>query len=280
MQKIGKYISALLFVCIFADELSLFGQPTGISVNGADLYQTGYNSSNTLDSKENTDSVTVGSTIPYYMMPDSIINAGFRTHLLDDAANNNLITSTFDWQVTGGTAANVGGIYKGNFVQINWTATGSQTIESYEYSSTACTGNTVITNVAVIPAPTVTGVTISNINCITTPVNVALDTAIISISSSMSGINKGFEASYTLTGPGAYSQAGTDVAVSDAGVLDLSGLPNLTNAGAYTLTITAISDRISTKCGVTPAVIAVSKIFYVMIIPGKLGTKHLKNDSW
>lgn len=106
-----------------------------------------------------TDSVTVNTTLPYYVEPDPILNgiSGQYDPGSDNATNN--VNSIFNWSVTGGASFNDPAASGADapYNTVTFTGTGAVTIEVFEESSAGCVDPTPSAQtVEVIPAPSIT----------------------------------------------------------------------------------------------------------------------------
>lgn len=258
---------------------SLQAQPNSVTPETDVLYQHGRNSGG-VDPQENTDSVTVGGTTKYYVLPDATVNPGF-DYNTDLFAN---IISTFNWTVTPALAS--GGVqaigtYPSNYKQITWTATGTGTITATEVAAVSqggCTGSTTSIDVEVITAPDVTGVTVSDITCHagTIPYSLTCPNASLTISSAVNG-NKGVVVNWSLTGPSGFTPVTNQTAnLGNSTTLDLSAV-TLTHPGTYTLTINWVTDRIATKSGLTQIADGTNTTFLVTAAPNTGPIYHIPN---
>ncbi|MGC8823078.1 MAG: hypothetical protein ACP5PZ_00575 [Bacteroidales bacterium] len=258
---------------------SLQAQPNSVTPETDVLYQHGRNSGG-IDPDENVDSVTVGGTTKYYVLPDSVVNPGF-DYNTDLFAN---IISTFNWTVTGALAS--GGVqpvgtFPQNYKQITWTATGTGTITATEVAAPSqggCTGSTTSINVEVIAAPDVTAVSVPNTTCHTgtIPYNITCPNASLTISSAVKG-NKGVIVNWSLTGPSGFTPVTNQTAnLGNSTTLDLSAV-TLTHPGMYTLTINWVTDRIATKSGLTQITDGTNTTFIVTAAPNTGPIYHIPN---
>ncbi len=275
-----KRIVRLMFLSIFFFyEGNTWSQPNSVQPESDVLYQHGRNSGG-IDPQENIDSVTVGGTTKYYVLPDAVVNPGF-DYTTDLFAN---IISTFNWTVTPAIAsggAQAIGSFPGNYKQINWTATGTGQISVTEVadgSQGGCTGSTTTINVEVITAPDVTAITVPNVTCHsgTIPYSLTCPNATLTINCAVNG-NKGVIVNWSLTGPSGFTSILNQTAnLGNSTTLDLSGV-TLTHPGTYTLTINSISDRIATKSGLTAIVDGTNTTFVVTAAPNTGPIYHIPN---
>ncbi len=278
-KKLLKVVSTLsISVMISA---GLWAQPATVTPESDVLYQHGTNSGGT-DPQENTDSVTVGGTTKYYVLPDPIVNPSFN-YATDLFAN---VISTFNWSVTPALASggiqNVPGYATApHYKQVTWTATGTGTIQVQEVANASqggCAGTTLSMNVAVIAAPDVTAASVPNTTCHsgTIPYSITCPNATLTISSAVNG-NKGVVVNWSLTGPSGFTAVTNQTAnLGNSTTLDLSAV-TLTHPGTYTLTINWVTDRIATKSGLTQIADGTSTTFIVTAAPNTGPIYHIPN---
>ena len=270
------YLSTL--VVFFGAFALLNAQPASVSIESATLYQHGRNSGG-ITAFENIDSVTLGSTTKYYVLPDAAVNASF--NVITNPFDN--VISTFNWTVPVALATGQDDTVPAyptasHYKQVTWTGLGADTIRVTETSAVAvggCTGLQVKTPVRVIAAPDITSVTIGNATCQTTPISVACPNATLGISCVVNG-NKGVEIAYSITGPAGFTSINGTANLNNSNALTLSG-HLLDRAGAYTLTITTVTDRIAKKCGLLAIAETAAATFYVTPTPKTGTTLHVPN---
>jgi len=245
MKKFSKLILVIVLGAIGMTQA--FGQTT-LSVNGQTLSEHGYNSGGTATALEATDSVTVGSTMNYYAIPDPTANASY-TGVLTGS-----LTSQFNWRTNGGsggagTIAPVAGFAAfTNYKAVNWTTVGTINLLVNERSPAGCsdTLNTKTIPVSVVAVPTA--------NFGTDPAAQCYSSGIVTFSLPITvttPINNGsVRVIYTVFNSSnvAVSAGLTNVTANITGSTNLSvALPAGTAAGAYHATISSITDRISRK---------------------------------
>lgn len=255
-----------------------FAQPATVTPEAAMLYKHGTNSGG-VNAQENTDSVTIGGTTKYYVLPDPVANPSF---VYGTSLWNNVV-STFGWTVpaglsTAGAVATAAQPTAQQYKQIVWTGTGTGNIQVIETSSTGCVGSTLLTPVAVIAAPAVTAITIPNITCHvgTVPYTLPGPAATLTISCAVLG-SQGVSINYSLAGPSGFTTVTNTVSLGNSTTLDLSGI-NLTEPGTYTLTINNITDRIATKSGLLAIASGTAQIFVVTPQPATGPMYHVPNQ--
>lgn len=263
-MKMRNLIKSIAIVALLAMGMTqAFGQnELGLPAN---FKQHGTNSSDVVTVLENTDSVTVGSTLKYYVQPDATI-AG--------------TLSTFSWTITPALGSQTAGSPT-NIADVTFAGTpATGTIVVQETSPSGCAGSTTTINVEAIAAPDVTAITIPAPGCPTGTdgsYTVAGPTATLTISSSVKGF-KGVSVNWSLTGPAGFTSVLNQTAnLGNGTTIDLSGI-TLTHSGTYTLTINTITDRIATKSGLTAIVDGTDQTFVLNRAPVTGPIYHLPNN--
>lgn len=252
-------ITAIILLNLSA--FSVYAQ-NPLNVESVDLYKHGTNSGNPVGpvASEATDSVTTGSIMKYYVIPDATVNPGY-TGILSGTLN-----STFNWtatNVTGSAAGVINGVtgyltYL-NYKQVAWSGTGTIDINAQEVSDSGCASSTIITvPVAIIAAPTVQFSKTDSGICRTEAdgsINYNLTNIPVSWSSSVSGSRQlKVNISIACTNPGfGGTQNHNNISINETGAgTGTFNLPiSLNYYGSYTITLTNISDRISSKSDVS-----------------------------
>lgn len=279
MKNVLKVVSILSLGLMISAKL--WAQPATVTPETDVLYQHGTNSGGA-DPQENTDSVTVGGTTKYYVLPDATVNPSF-DYNTDLFAN---VISTFNWSVTPALAS--GGVQNvvayptaPHYKQVTWTATGTGSIQVQEVANASqggCAGSTLTMNVEVIAAPDVTAASVPNTTCYsgTIPYSITCPNATLTISSDVNG-NKGVVVNYDLTGPAGFTPVTNQTAnLGNSTTLDLSAI-TLTHPGTYTLTINWVTDRIATKSGLTQIADGTFTNFIVTAAPNTGPIYHIPN---
>ncbi len=319
MKMENKYLVKLsTAIAVLLISVTTFAQTTGpITLDKVGYYQHGYNKDNTtLGSpdlpREVRDSVMVGSTMTYFVMPDLKSNKGYYDNNGNDYTKTNLTVSQFTWiyPTTYGSGAFVSGSTNtatgtSPYVKVAWsTAMPTGTVDTIrmvetpkEYNGVAlptgavCPGEEVKIPVAVIPKPTIKfnqagGTTAAicaafdpgQLESGSNPYPVANFPLNVTTSSSQVRVK------YTLKKDGVVV-GNSDVSSNylEATVSDLSKLPlKFDDFGAYEVTIREITDRIARKCDVTGTLSATSteNVFTYVVLPqpksGK--TYHIPNN--
>jgi hypothetical protein len=225
-------------------------------------------------SASDIDSVTIGATMPYYVLPDLNFNPSLQatatTYDVTKIFTSANISSTFSWTVpTGCSYAHVPntGTYTdlvnlGNFMNITFTNSVStsavQTITVNETSSSTyggCTGSTTF-NVQVINAPTAQ---FSKIGVVVCPSETTISLPLTATSSVAGTTEKQLQFTFNYQYNGGTTTTISTDAVSYA-LGSGSVIPTVTLAslpeGIYTFTLTGVSDRISRKCNISGNVTA------------------------
>jgi hypothetical protein len=287
VKKLLKLTISIFFTLLTA---KTYSQPNPITVESVPLYIHTTNSSDLVGpvAAEATDYVTIGSTTKYYVMPYQATNPLFNA-AIDLFAN---VVSTFTWTVTpalstAGAVATTGA-YSGapHYKQIVWTGLGSGNIQVREKSNLGCDGNIISTPVEVILAPTVQFSSTSNGDCSSAAdgsVHYSITGGLpISWTSSVTG-TKLLKVNYTINctnvGFGGI-QTHNNVTVTETGAgtgtFDISFLERF---GIYTITLTAINDRISKKSGINGTLSGSSVYTFVLSpTPASGNVYHRANE--
>jgi hypothetical protein len=225
-----------------------FAQPATIpGVNSETLSRHGYNSAGIAVPAENTDSVTTGSVMRYYVLPDATANPTYTSPLTGS------LTDAFAWTFTGATGsaaganANVAGFVAfGNYQQVTWSGTGTINLNVQENSPApaSCLGPLTTIPISILPVPTATFGADPAAVCANNPVQtfalpVTLTTA---VSDDIVRIN------YTVYNP----DASVLIAAQDLNIDEGAASYNVTLTGAtlygeYYVVINSVTDRISRK---------------------------------
>jgi hypothetical protein len=234
-----------------------------------------------------TDSVTIGSTMPYQVSGD------INMHAL--RSQGVLTASHFTWTVpAGGTLHNNLGagvpLATDTTVSVNWTATGAQTISTVEVPQVAsgpafsCTANTSTLNILVLNRPTIAW------NGITPAGGCGVAGTTVNIPVTLNGTGQ-FAIYYkiqytTLAGVVSTPVDNTVTPFTTGTYQNGSQTINLTyaipagNYGTYTVIVTQIADRISTKSGVASQASDIPATNYVIVsypTPVTSPITHIKN---
>jgi hypothetical protein len=224
-----------------------FAQPATIPVNGETLSQHGYNSAGTAVATENTDSVTTGSIMRYFVLPDATANPTYTSPL------SGTLTDAFTWTFAGATGtasggnANVAGFAAfGNYQQVTWAGTGTINLSVQENSPApaSCAGPLTTIPIAIIPVPTATfGLDPASV-CANNPVQTF--TLPVTLTTAVSDGN--LRINYTVYNP----DATVLIAAQDLNIKESAASYNVTLTGAtqygiYYVVINSVTDRISRK---------------------------------
>ncbi|MFN8207169.1 MAG: hypothetical protein U0T82_07145 [Bacteroidales bacterium] len=254
-MKAQVRIIAMVFLALTGLTVSAQTYPAGMQAHGN-------NSSGVPSADEAVDSVTIGGTLDYFVMPDATINPGYN-YSVNPLTN---LTSTFDWS---GTTGNTSLLYKKsgptdipNYVQIVWgNIAGLYQVSVAEQAAAGCAD----------PTPTIIPIRLIGLPTLTYPVaggnqaycstsadgstNIAVSPLTVNFSSSVSG-NKLIQLRYTITstshGTIASNVLATVTATSaTAGTFSIASALNYYDS--YTITLTEVTDRIARKSNVTGA---------------------------
>ena len=226
-----------------------FAQPATIpGVGGQTLSQHGYNAAGAAVASENTDSVTTGSVMRYYALPDATANPSYTSPLTGS------LTDAFTWTFTGATGtaagvnANVAGFATfGNFQQVTWSGTGTINLNVQESSPApaTCAGPLTTIPVAILPVPTATfGVDPASV-CTNTP---QTEDFTLPVTLSTAVIDGNVRVNYTVFNPDATQLiAAQDLDLDETAVSFDVTLTGATQYGNYYVIINSVTDRVSRK---------------------------------
>jgi hypothetical protein len=251
LHKITFVVAGLLITMA-----SVWAQNPITPVDSA-LYKHTTNSSNTTGpvAGEAVEFVTTGGILKYYVLPDAIANPSF---VVTSPLSN--VVSTFTWNLTGATGTAAGtiaavGANPQNYKQVTWSGLGSINLNVVENSSLGCaSGDTVTTPVTIIKAPTAEfSADSAAARCISGTDGFLTQTltAVPFLYASDVAATRNLKVTYNITcsNAGFLPVTGTVKNAIDGGAgtgtFDIT--QTLTHFGTYTITMTAINDRISTK---------------------------------
>ncbi len=264
MKKFSKLLTIVALVAMGMTQA--WGQEVAMPANFQQHGNTSAGIPSVPASLELTDSVTINSSLQYWVQPDAAV--------LTDP-------STFTWGTTIALASQTAG-GTSNLATFNFTAegTGNITVREDSPAPNSCTGSTTTIPVRVIAAPDVTAATFSSLACpagTDGTYTLAGPTATLTIACSVLG-NKGVSLHYSLSGPTGFTTVGSTLAtLGNGNTIDLSGI-NLTHSGTYTLTIIDITDRIATKSGLLTIADGTTATFVVNRVPVTGPVYHLPNN--
>lgn len=311
MKRLGIIsVSLLLAGAVNAQTPPPISVKVGTGTNEKILYQHGYNKGgSSIDTpREDRDSVMVGSTMPYFVMPDATYNAAYIASAASGSyAQTNLTTSKFTWtppangsfvsfvnpnSKDGNTSPHV--MIKWNTRSANPSTDTIRVVETpTEYNGQAitnsCPGPEVKVPVTVINKSTVqfglqNGVREAS-NCwkfdpaapnSSSNVYPSFDFP-LTLTTEVAG-NRGVKVKYTVK-----KDAGSESADIEVNVTDITKLPvTFNDFGVYTVKITEITDPISRKCSITGDIstTATENVFTYIVLPQpKSGaTYHIPNN--
>ncbi|MDR1865204.1 MAG: hypothetical protein LBR08_06490 [Bacteroidales bacterium] len=248
--------------------------PASVTIDASEHYRHGYNQSHTTSPespREDRDSVTVTSTMKYFVLPDSAVSPAWynsSTGAINDVTNISNLKSKFSWSLSVaplGELQGSSGITSqpdrvSPILPVTWTTIGVDTLKMREVSNAnvACGGTETKVPVAVIRKPAITFTQVNNRfrdSICLPPATVAAGYDYSFPIKAFTGAGNSVKISYTIT-PDPSTAAnvppnGTNVSVP-AGASGVSGVITLQfkDYGEYTVTITAVSDRISVKSAV------------------------------
>jgi hypothetical protein len=228
----------------------------------AGMQAHGNNSSGVPSANETVDSVTIGGTLDYFVMPDPALNPGYN-YSVNPLTN---LTSTFDWTGTTGqssvTYKKSGPTDIPNYVQIVWgNVAGLFQISVAEQAAAGCAD----------PTPTTVPVRLIGLPTLTYPVaggnqaycstaadgstNITVTPLTVNFTSSVSG-NKLIQLRYTITST-SHGTVATNVLTSVTATSATTGTFSIASPlnfyDSYTITLTEVTDRIARKSNVVGA---------------------------
>jgi hypothetical protein len=244
-----------------------------LRVESSDLYQHTTNSSNVVGpvAGELTDTVTTGSSMRYYIIP-SPLNTLYT--LTAGGVLSGSLASTFIWSLSGITGTANGSIdsvktptnYENftNYKVVTWTGIGTINLNVREQSAAGClSSNTTTTPVAIIAIPSVQFSSTSDNICFSGSdgsLGYNLTGLPVNWTSSVSGLRY-LTVDYTIScsnaGFGGMQSFSNDTVIetgAGSGTFDISSL-QLDYYGVYTITITNVHDRISSKCNINGSLV-------------------------
>ncbi|MDR1154108.1 MAG: hypothetical protein LBL04_05305 [Bacteroidales bacterium] len=259
-----KQFSAVVLGLFLLGMTSAFGQisptPTDHKVTTDKiLWQHGYTSAGDESDDEKIDSVTVGSTMPYFIMPDPLFNTVYFAGASYSATD--LTESKFTWTVS--TPAN-GSVTMQNpndnstspWVKIKWNITGLVDVSMTEEQGAGCESDPVPIPVRVIKKPEIRFGEISSeravTECVTDFSTHTYDFPVEALSGGVISESSDVIVTYNvkfdpLNGDPSSSQPNLTANVSGGASFTLDN--SVLNAhGTYTIVITKVTDRTSRKC--------------------------------
>ena len=152
-------------VLVIAGVANVMAQKT-VTVNpasGTTLYLQGYGTltgyPGPVDPKEDPDLVTVGTKVPYLVIPDPTLNPTWAAGA--DATNNVGIVDTWNWTIPGAISITAPGTGHFTTLDINGAVGNTGTISVAEQGA-GCPGTPTTINLKVVAQPTTTGMTVSD----------------------------------------------------------------------------------------------------------------------
>jgi hypothetical protein len=277
MRKFTSLKSLATLCLVFVGFANVWAQNPVTTEVGVSLYKHTTNSVNPVGpvAGEAIDSVTVGSAMKYYVLPDINVNPGFVAPFTN-------VASTFAWTTSLPTGTAAGaiaavGVFPTNYKQVTWSGLGTINLNVVESSGAGCgSGSTTTIPVTIIRVPTVTGGAAPAAQCTSNPATVTFAVP-FTLTSDISTPDK-VRINYTVTNPDAtvlFAAANLDLAKT-ATTFNLT-LTGATQYGNYTVTINSVSDRISRKSSVAGTVTTPNILLTVNRIPVTGPIYHLPN---
>lgn len=250
-------------------------------LNTTGLYRHGTNSASggSVVATEATDSVTLGATMDYFVMPDPLYNPSY---VAATSLTANLV-STFTWSSTpAATSIATKTGFGQNYVTVTWpSATGDYSLKVIENGSAGCddpTGR--IIPVRLINKPTANFNSATSTVCSATPGSVTF-TLPLSLSTDITNdrIFVSFQVVFTPAVGAPTTNTYSNVPLLDTGSINLETLTGSALAhGKYEVTITSVSDHVSTKSNVAGVIGATPKYTYNLIrLPQTGEIYHIPN---
>lgn len=256
--------------------ISTYAQNSVTTPDGT-LYRHGLNGSGTAVATENTDSVTVGSKMDYFVMPDPLYNPSYNpaTNLTSG------LVSTFAWSTSPNTGVSIAtktGMMS-NIITATWSATGLYTLSVLESAACAATSGRDIP-VQVIAVPTANFSSATSTQCTTTPASQTFQLPLALTTEISSGtMEVDLRVVYTPVSGAPTTTNYNNRTINEGGTLNLETLIGSALAyGKYEITITAVRDRVSVKSKVPGSVGAQPTYTYNLIrVPQTGEIYHLPN---
>ena len=275
MKNLKKSVIIALF-CLVAANIYAQTPPNKVAIDSKDYYRHGYNKDGgPFDpGREERDSVTITSTMTYFVLPDPAISPSYNVTTSPKDFTN--VNSTFTWTIENsfGTGTSTTPI-----IVINWTKTGIDTVKVKEVPKAnggACGGNDQEMPVVVIPKPVITfnqvgtPAAYADGACYTQAQVTAKVTYNFPVTATTSSSQVWVDFTVTKDGNPVSALAGNDVPVV-SGTFPLE----FDDYGKYEVTITKVTDRISRKSQVVGDITAAgAKFTYNVIRPAQTGPMY------
>lgn len=281
MKIFTKLRVAITAALLIGGMASVWGQQLGTT----GLYKHGTNShSPAVDvGYESKDSVTVGSVMDYFVMPDPLASPLYD---VSSSFTNNLNTN-FTWSHTGPAAPTIAtkATFGENYVTVQWptgaAAIGSYTLKAVESNGAGCVdaGGTTI-DVVVINAPSAGFSSVTNTECTSDPATKTYNLPLNrSTDVNNNRLTVTFSVVYTPIDGTAGAPATYTEVIPETGNVELSDIIGALNYGSYEVTITDVDDRISVKSNKIGTIGATGTFTYNLIrLPQTGKIYHLPNN--
>lgn len=245
------------FAILFLGYANSWGQE--VSVPSSAYKQHGFNSAD-LDksaTSESKDSVTITSTMKYWVKPDANITPD----------------GVFTWSVTNNpsTIASVGATTS-NLASVTFNSTGVDTLKVFESSAVSCAGAPVKIPFEVIAKPTVTYGTSPAAVC-----NLVPDSVTVNLPVTLTTSVKDDSIRITYEISGANTVSAKELKLKKSATTFTIPKKTFTNFGENTITITLVSDRISRKSNVAGTISGTAFKFTINRTPVTGPIYHLPN---
>lgn len=235
-MKIRTILKWVMVAVVAFSFNNMYAQPAG-------MYEHGSNSGG-VDPNEDTDSVTIGASMNYFVMPDLTINQD-GDGPYDYTTNADALVSTFDW--TGSTIGTLAGPDTDNEVSFTFGSLGTGLIRVVEQGPSCASGDTTDVPVRVIAVPTAVFDAPAGAICESDTAS-GYDVDITSTTSMTTGLVR-----YIIEVEGPNTNVTHTATVNIAAGTNTYTIPAGSfgdGRGAYTISFTEVSDRISRKSSV------------------------------
>jgi hypothetical protein len=164
MKKLTILKITAALAIIFLGYANSWGQHTVPvpATSGTTLYEKGYNvaSPSAVVGTETPDLVTIGTKVPYLVIPDATLNPTWSAGT--DATNTTGINSTWTWTIPAAVSSTAP--TTGHYITIDVTGTAGSTgnIDVAEQSGSSCPGSTQSIGLRVVAQPAATALAVSD----------------------------------------------------------------------------------------------------------------------
>jgi hypothetical protein len=261
-----KQFSAVVLGLFLLGMTNAFGQinhdplppNNSVTLDNKTLWEHGFTSAGVQSSDEDTDMVTVGSTMPYFIMPDQLLNVAYFAQSSYSATG--LTQSTFTWEISTPANGDITALVPNTtqtspWVEIKWKVTGTVDVTMVEGQGGSCESDPVTIPVKVIQKPEIMFDVISGERTFTECVpdlnaRVPYPFPVAPVSSGAITESSDVKITYDIDFvPLNGSPSSRDDLIADvSGTSFTLGNAILSGYGTYTITIKEVSDKTSRKC--------------------------------